>query len=155
MALYVNTMMTDGGSSSKINKPISVPKKNTVAPNNNTSSVSNSGISSTTSPTTNTSKPATNNVSPTTNTSSVTPSVAVPVDTFNYKELKQNITKIINYLEKASNSLSLPINNLDSYYVIDKKKSVIQERMENLRSEMNKTKNYLKDNVINEINQKL
>ena len=73
----------------------------------------------------------------------------------NYKELKQNITKIINYLEKASNSLSLPINNLDSYYVIDKKKSVIQERMENLRSEMNKTKNYLKDNVINEINQKL
>lgn len=75
-------------------------------------------------------------------------------DNRNFKNLKANINNIIKYLNSAIENLDTPSNKISSYYNIDGV-SVDKGKLSEIKEELTKKRNYLKNIVLVELNKKI
>lgn len=75
-------------------------------------------------------------------------------DQRNYKDLRTNIKNIIKYLNNVIEYLDIPSNKIASYYNVDGV-SIDRGQLSNIRDELTKKRNYLKNIVLIELNKEI
>lgn len=75
-------------------------------------------------------------------------------DKRNYKNLKSNIKTIINYLNNAIENLDVPSSRINSYYSVDSV-GIDRGKINLVKQELIKKRNYLKNIVLVELNKEL
>ena len=86
-------------------------------------------------------------------TSSSTSSVSV--NSAAYRELKSKTENVINYLNYCSDNLKRVTDNLDNYYIVNGGNSELDKQVKSLKTDINKTSNFLKQTILPEIRKKI